>query len=152
VDRRLDQREPPRASRAPRRSDRRTVPAGGLREEGRPDARHRNAVKRQSMERDDRQMRPCGSKLFIKRSGQISDAIRHMKFETCHMAYEIWRMPGGALNFYAICRLFALFALFALLGSFSPSPKGVAAQSAEQSRELHETYDLAPGGVVSVNN
>src|SRR5215475_4557796 len=36
------------------------------------------------------------------------------------------------------------------------TPSGVAprvkAQTAEQARELHETYDLAPGGVVSVNN
>ena len=46
----------------------------------------------------------------------------------------------------------ALFALFALFASSAPSFKGAAAQSAEQSRELHETYDLAPGGVVSVNN
>ncbi|HEU0179996.1 MAG TPA: DUF4097 family beta strand repeat-containing protein [Blastocatellia bacterium] len=68
------------------------------------------------------------------------------------MAYEIWRAPGGVLNRNAIRRLFAFFALFALLGSSSPSFKGVAAQSAEQSRELHETYDLAPGGVVSVSN
>jgi len=46
----------------------------------------------------------------------------------------------------------ALFALFALFASSAPSFKGAAAQSAEQSRELHETYDLSPGGVVSVNN
>ena len=49
-------------------------------------------------------------------------------------------------------RLCLGFALFALLASSAPSLKGAAAQSAEQSRELHETYDLAPGGVVSVNN
>ncbi|HEY7181826.1 MAG TPA: DUF4097 family beta strand repeat-containing protein [Blastocatellia bacterium] len=47
-----------------------------------------------------------------------------------------------------LCLLFALIAFFAS----SPSFNGVAAQSAEQSRELHETYDLAPGGVISVNN
>jgi DUF4097 and DUF4098 domain-containing protein YvlB len=49
-------------------------------------------------------------------------------------------------------RLCLLFALFAFFVSSSPSPKGAAAQSAEQSRELHKTYDLAPGGVISVSN
>jgi DUF4097 and DUF4098 domain-containing protein YvlB len=49
-------------------------------------------------------------------------------------------------------RLCLGFALFALFASSAPSFKGAEAQSAEQSRELHETYDLAPGGVVSVNN
>ena len=69
-------------------------------------------------------MRLCGSKLFTERPG--------------HMAYGK--------------RLCLGFALLALLASSWPSFKGAAAQSAEQSRELHETYDLAPGGVVSVNN
>jgi DUF4097 and DUF4098 domain-containing protein YvlB len=47
-----------------------------------------------------------------------------------------------------LCLLFAFFAFFA----FSlPYFKSAAAQSAEQSRELHEIYDLAPGGIVSVN-
>jgi hypothetical protein len=69
-------------------------------------------------------MRLCGSKLFTERPG--------------HMAY------GKRL-----CLGFALFALFA---SSAPSFKGAAAQSARQDRELHETYDLTPGGVVSVNN
>jgi DUF4097 and DUF4098 domain-containing protein YvlB len=49
-------------------------------------------------------------------------------------------------------RLCLLFALFALFAASSLSPKSAAAQSAQQSREFHETYDLAPGGVVSVNN
>jgi DUF4097 and DUF4098 domain-containing protein YvlB len=49
-------------------------------------------------------------------------------------------------------RLCLGFTLFALFASSAPSFKGAEAQSAEQSRELHETYDLAPGGVVSVNN
>jgi DUF4097 and DUF4098 domain-containing protein YvlB len=49
-------------------------------------------------------------------------------------------------------RLCLGFALFALFASSAPSFKGAEAQSAEQSRELHETYDLAPGGVVSVDN
>jgi DUF4097 and DUF4098 domain-containing protein YvlB len=45
-----------------------------------------------------------------------------------------------------LCLLFAFFA-------FSwPSLNGAMAQSAEQARELHEIYDLAPGGVVSVNS
>ena len=83
-------------------------------------------------------MRLCGSKLFIKRSGQAP--------------YEIWHMGRGSMSRYATCRFFALFALFAVFVSSAPSFKGAAAQSAEQSRELHETYDLAPGGVVSVNN
>ena len=61
------------------------------------------------------------------------------------MAYAIWRMAYGI----RLCFGLALFALFA---SSAPSFKGAEAQSAEQSRELHETYDLAPGGVVSVNN
>ncbi|MBO0725217.1 MAG: hypothetical protein J2P52_06430 [Blastocatellia bacterium] len=60
-------------------------------------------------------------------------------------------MAGGALSRFATRRFFVLFALIAFFAS-SPYFKGVAAQSAEQSRELHETYDLAPGGVVSVNN
>ncbi|HMB27766.1 MAG TPA: hypothetical protein VKS99_06645, partial [Blastocatellia bacterium] len=68
------------------------------------------------------------------------------------MKYDIWHMAGGSLNPYATCRFFALCALFALFAPSAPSYKGAAAQSAEQSRELHETYDLAPGGVVSVNN
>jgi DUF4097 and DUF4098 domain-containing protein YvlB len=68
------------------------------------------------------------------------------------MPYEIWRTARGSLNRHSTCRFFALFALFALFASSAPSFKGAAAQSAEQSRELHETYDLAPGGVVSVNN
>src|SRR5215831_11520228 len=53
------------------------------------------------------------------------------------MAYGIWHMEND-------CAL--------LFASSAPSFKGAEAQSAEQSRELHETYDLAPGGVVSVNN
>jgi len=61
-------------------------------------------------------------------------------------------MGRGSMSRYATCRFFALFALFAVFVSSAPSFKGAAAQSAEQSRELHETYDLAPGGVVSVNN
>jgi DUF4097 and DUF4098 domain-containing protein YvlB len=61
-------------------------------------------------------------------------------------------MACGALNGYATYRFIAFFALFALSASSAPSLKDAAAQSAEQSRELHETYDLAPGGVVSVNN
>lgn len=51
-----------------------------------------------------------------------------------------------------LCLGFALFALFAFFASSSPSFKGALAQSAEQTREMHETYDLASGGVVSVNN
>jgi DUF4097 and DUF4098 domain-containing protein YvlB len=46
------------------------------------------------------------------------------------------------------CLLFAILPILASLLFF----KVVGAQSAEQSRELHETYDLAAGGVVSVNN
>ncbi|HEY9436377.1 MAG TPA: DUF4097 family beta strand repeat-containing protein [Blastocatellia bacterium] len=61
-------------------------------------------------------------------------------------------MACGALNGYATCRFIAFIALFALSASSAPSLKDAAAQSAEQSREFHETYDLAPGGVVSVNN
>jgi DUF4097 and DUF4098 domain-containing protein YvlB len=76
-------------------------------------------------------MRPCVPKLFTERSGNIS--------------YFIWRMKYGN----RLCLLFALLALFV---SSSPSLKGAAAQSTEQSRELHETYDLAPDGVISVNN
>src|SRR5262249_15953408 len=76
------------------------------------------------MHRDDRQIRLCGSKFFTERPG--------------HMAYGK--------------RLCLGFALLALLASSWPFLKGAAAQSAEQSREMHETYDLAPGGVVSVNN
>jgi DUF4097 and DUF4098 domain-containing protein YvlB len=49
-------------------------------------------------------------------------------------------------------RLCLLFVLFALFASPLPSFNGAAAQSPQQSRGLHETYDLAPGGVVSVNN
>ncbi|MGH9938196.1 MAG: hypothetical protein ACREAM_18275, partial [Blastocatellia bacterium] len=47
---------------------------------------------------------------------------------------------------------FKTVALFALFAFSSPSFKGALAQSAEQTRELRETYDLAPSGVVSVNN
>jgi DUF4097 and DUF4098 domain-containing protein YvlB len=61
-------------------------------------------------------------------------------------------MACGALNRYATCRFFAFFAFFALFAFSAPSFNDTAAQSAEQSREFHETYDLAPGGVVSVNN
>src|SRR5215471_279397 len=46
-----------------------------------------------------------------------------------------------------LCLLFSFFAIFAS----SPYSKGVARQVAEQ-REFHETYDLSPGGLVSVNN
>ncbi|MBO0857937.1 MAG: DUF4097 family beta strand repeat protein [Chloracidobacterium sp.] len=46
-----------------------------------------------------------------------------------------------------LCLLFSFFAIFAS----SPYFKGVSRQSAEQ-REFHETYDLTPGGLVSVNN
>jgi DUF4097 and DUF4098 domain-containing protein YvlB len=48
-----------------------------------------------------------------------------------------------------LCLLFSLIAFFAFS---SPSLKGAMAQSARQSRELHEIYDLAPGGVISVNS
>jgi DUF4097 and DUF4098 domain-containing protein YvlB len=61
-------------------------------------------------------------------------------------------MACGALNRYATCRFIAFIALFALSVFSAPSFNDTAAQSAEQSREFHETYDLAPGGVVSVNN
>jgi DUF4097 and DUF4098 domain-containing protein YvlB len=61
-------------------------------------------------------------------------------------------MACGDLNRYATCRFFAFFAFFALFAFSTPSFNDAAAQSAEQSRELRETYDLAPGGVVSVNN
>jgi DUF4097 and DUF4098 domain-containing protein YvlB len=46
------------------------------------------------------------------------------------------------------CLLFAILPILAASLFF----KVVGAQSVEQSRELHETYDLAAGGVVSVNN
>src|SRR5262245_4961828 len=90
------------------------------------------------MERDDRQMRLCGSKMFIERSGHTPYFIRHI-------SYAIWRMKYGK----RLCFGLALFALFVFS---APSFKGAAAQSAGQSSELHETYDLAPGGVVYVNN
>ncbi|HEY8461097.1 MAG TPA: DUF4097 family beta strand repeat-containing protein [Blastocatellia bacterium] len=49
-------------------------------------------------------------------------------------------------------RLRLFFAIFAFLAVSSPSFKGAAAQTAEHPRELHEIYDLAPGGVVSVDS
>lgn len=49
-----------------------------------------------------------------------------------------------------LCLFLSLLAFSAV--PFPPFPKEVAAQSSEQSRELHETYDLAPGGVISVKN
>jgi DUF4097 and DUF4098 domain-containing protein YvlB len=61
-------------------------------------------------------------------------------------------MACGALNRYATCRFIAFIAFIALFPFSAPSFNDAAAQSAEQSRELRETYDLAPGGVVSVNN
>src|SRR5262245_2794004 len=56
------------------------------------------------------------------------------------------RFPGIA----TIGRL-SLIAAAACLTQFDAAPR-VTAQSAGQSRELHETYDLAAGGVVSVSN
>jgi DUF4097 and DUF4098 domain-containing protein YvlB len=96
-------------------------------------------------------MRLCGSKSFTGRPGHIS-------YATFHTPYGIWRIACGFLNRFAPCRFFAIFAIFAIFASSMPPFKEArcvtdeAAQSAEQSRELHETYDLAPGGVVSVNN
>jgi len=82
-------------------------------------------------------------------------AIANSYKRSGHSPHEIWHTGRGSLSLYAACRFFALFALFVLFVLFASSAasfKGAAAQSAEQSRELHETYDLAPGGVVSVNN
>jgi DUF4097 and DUF4098 domain-containing protein YvlB len=66
----------------------------------------------------------------------------------CEPRFQIsdfrWHMKYGKRSRL----LFAIFAFFAFLPSF----KGIAAQSDAQSRELHETYELAPGGVVSVKN
>jgi DUF4097 and DUF4098 domain-containing protein YvlB len=69
-------------------------------------------------------------------------------------------MACGVIYSHATHSFLALFALFVFFTFPSPYFKGPSAQlaaqlvarSAEQSRELHETYDLAPGGVVSVNN
>src|SRR5262245_35166134 len=55
------------------------------------------------------------------------------------------RFPGIA----TIGRLSLIAA--ACLAQFDAAPR-VTAQSAGQSRERHETYDLAAGGVVSVTN
>src|SRR5262245_9918793 len=90
------------------------------------------------MERDDRQMRLCGPKLFTGTVCKCAGRGRHAGLPLHRLA-----------NRFNALALFALFAFFAIS---LPSFKGAAAQSAQQDRELHETYDLTPGGVVSVNN
>lgn len=84
-------------------------------------------------------MKPCEPKLVAKRSG-----VFHSPYPIFHIPYGVWNTRYGK----RLCLLFALFAFF----SPSLTLKSVMAQSAETSRELHETYDLAPGGVVSVNS
>lgn len=42
--------------------------------------------------------------------------------------------------------------LCSAIGWWSRAAATVAAQAAPQARELHETYDLTPGGVVAINN
>src|SRR6266545_4802249 len=90
------------------------------------------------MERDNRQMRLCGPKLF---TGTVCKCVGRGR-PACLPLHRL------ANRFNAL----AIFALFAFFASSLPSFKGAAAQSAQQDRELHETYDLTPGGVVSVNN
>src|SRR5215468_2279378 len=74
-------------------------------------------------------MKPCGPELLAKR------------WSVFHMTCDIFHMKYGK----RLCLLFTLFAFFVCS---SPSLKGAA----EQSSELRETYDLAPGGVISVSN
>src|SRR5262245_63521657 len=90
------------------------------------------------MERDDRQMKLCGPKLF-------TGTVRKCAGRGRQAGLPLYRTAN---RFNAL----ALFALFAFFASSLSSFKGAAAQSAQQDRELHETYNLTLGGVVSVNN
>jgi DUF4097 and DUF4098 domain-containing protein YvlB len=79
-------------------------------------------------------MKFCGSKLFIK--AMIFSGNK----------------KGKRGKKAVLCAFLVLFAFFA---SLSPSIKEslcVAAQSAQQSREFHETYDLPQDGVVTIDN
>jgi DUF4097 and DUF4098 domain-containing protein YvlB len=93
-------------------------------------------------------MKLCGFRLFPL-CKWLASPRRSAAEKRCGSVCLPLRRFANRLKAAALLPSVALIALFA---SSSPSFKGVAAQSAQQSRELHETYELASNGVVSVNN